>query len=41
MKKLPTWSKVIIIIICLPIGYKFGYKFGYAIMEWILDLLNF
>ena len=37
MKKIPTWSKVIILIICIPIGYKFGY----AIMEWILDLLNF
>ena len=37
MKKLPTWAIVIIIMICFPIGYKFGY----AIMEWILDLLNF
>tara|TARA_B000000565_G_scaffold220562_1_gene175070 strand:+ start:70 stop:183 length:114 start_codon:yes stop_codon:yes gene_type:complete len=37
MKKLPTWAKVIIIIIALPIGYKLGY----TIMYWLLDLLNF
>ena len=29
MKKLPTWAKVIIIIIALPIGYKLGYTIMY------------
>ncbi len=37
MKRLPSWAKLIIVVIGLAIGYKFGY----AIMDWFLDLLNF
>ena len=37
MKKLPNWAKLIIIVIGLVVGYKLGY----AIMDWLLDLLNF
>ena len=37
MKKLPNWAKLIIVVIGLAVGYKFGY----AIMDWLLDLLNF
>ena len=37
MKKLPNWVKLIIVVIGLAVGYKFGY----AIMDWLLDLLNF
>jgi len=36
MKKLPTWAKIIIVVICFPIAYKFGY----TIMNWLLNLLN-
>jgi hypothetical protein len=36
MKKLPTWAKVIIVIICFPIAFKFGNAF----MDWILNLLT-
>ena len=37
MKKLPNWVKLIIVVIGLAVGYKFGY----AIMDWLLDLINF
>ena len=37
MKKLPNWAKLIIVVIGLTVGYKFGY----AIIDWLLDLLNF
>ena len=37
MKKLPNWVKLIIAVVGLAVGYKFGY----AIMDWLLDLLNF
>ena len=37
MKKLPNWTKLIIIIIGLTVGYKLGY----AIVDWVLDLINF
>ncbi len=37
VKKLPNWAKLIIVVIGLAIGYKFGY----AVMNWLLDLLNF
>ena len=37
MKKLPDWAKIIIVVI----GLAGGYKLGYAIMDWLLDLINF
>ena len=37
MKKLPNWAKLVIVVIGLAIGYKFGY----AVINWLLDLLNF
>ena len=37
MKKLPDWAKLIIVVIGLAVGYKFGY----AIIDWLLDLINF
>ena len=37
MKKLPSWAKLIIVVIGLAIGYKFGY----SVMDWLLDLPNF
>lgn len=36
MKKLPTWAKVIIFIICFPIAFKFGNVF----FDWVLNLFN-
>jgi len=37
MHKLSNWAKLIVVIIGLAIGYKFGY----AIMNCLLNLLNF
>ena len=37
MKKLPNWAKLIIIVIGLTVGYKLGY----AIMDCVIDLINF
>ncbi len=36
MKKLPTWAKVIIVIFCFTVAFKFGN----ALMDWVLNLFS-